>query len=113
MIAIRQTDQMDVYLRACDLYLTKPGGLSSTEAAVIGVPLVHLPPIPGCEKENAHFFSTLGMSRGLKLKTIELPQLISFMEDKTKCEKMKEKQHEIICNDAASRICDFMNKMIH
>ena len=103
---------MDVYLRACDLYLTKPGGLSSTEAAVIGTPLVHLPPIPGCETGNVRFFSSLGMSRRIKLRAAEIPGIISFMEDKSECGKMKNKQHEIVHKEAASRICDFVDEMI-
>lgn len=59
---LHSTDQMPLYLRACDLYLTKPGGLSSTEAAVAGVALAHLPPIPGCETHNARFFAQRGLS---------------------------------------------------
>lgn len=59
---LHTTDQMPLYLRACDLYLTKPGGLSSTEAAVSGVALAHLSPIPGCETRNARFFAHLGLT---------------------------------------------------
>ena len=47
---------------ACDVLLTKPGGLTSTEAAVHTIPLVHTTPIPGCETENAAFFEKHGMS---------------------------------------------------
>lgn len=36
------TDDMAGYMKAADLFVTKPGGLSSTEAAVCGVPLVHV-----------------------------------------------------------------------
>ena len=35
------------YMAACDVFITKPGGLSSTEAAVAGIPLIHISPIPG------------------------------------------------------------------
>lgn len=59
---LHSTDQMPLYLRSCDLYLTKPGGLSSTEAAVSGVALAHLAPIPGCETRNAKFFARLGLT---------------------------------------------------
>ena len=52
---IGSTDQMATYMRACDVLYSKPGGLSSTEAAVIGIPLIHLTPIPGCETRNRIF----------------------------------------------------------
>lgn len=56
------TEQVALYMDACNVVLTKPGGLSSTEAAVKNVPFVHTAPIPGCETENARFFGRLGLS---------------------------------------------------
>ena len=50
------------YMAAADVLFTKPGGLSSTEAAVRRVPLVHTDPIPGCETKNRAFFVSRGMS---------------------------------------------------
>lgn len=41
---------------------TKPGGLTSTEAAAKRIPLVHTAPIPGCENKNAEFFVSHGLS---------------------------------------------------
>lgn len=50
------TDQVSLYMDASDILLSKPGGLSSTEALVKCIPLIHTSPIPGCESENAEFF---------------------------------------------------------
>ena len=50
------TKQMPLYMSACDLMFSKPGGLTSTEAAVANIPLVHTKPIPGCETKNLRFF---------------------------------------------------------
>ncbi len=61
--AVSFTDQVPLYMAACDVMLTKPGGLTSTEAAVFSVPLIHTDPIPGCETRNAAFFQGHGMSR--------------------------------------------------
>lgn len=51
------TDKVNDYMAAADVLMTKPGGLSSTEALVRGIPLIHTSPIPGCETENAEFFT--------------------------------------------------------
>lgn len=56
------TRQVHLYMKASDVVLSKAGGLSSTEAAVAGVPLIHLKTIPGCESYNAKFFSRRGLS---------------------------------------------------
>lgn len=57
LILLGFTDQVHVYMSACDLLLTKPGGLSTTEAFVCGIPIIHTSPIPGCETENTQFFT--------------------------------------------------------
>ena len=54
------SEQVHVFIDACDIMLTKPGGLSSTEAAVKNVAVVHTEPISGCEKQNARFFPKMG-----------------------------------------------------
>ena len=56
------TDQVCTYMDAADLIVTKPGGLSTTEAAVVNVPIVLSAPIPGCETANAQFFRERGMA---------------------------------------------------
>ena len=60
------TDQVAEYMAACDVIFTKPGGLSSTEAAISHIPIVHTNPIPGCENCNLEFFQSRGMSIGRK-----------------------------------------------
>ena len=49
-------------MHAADVLLSKAGGISSAEAAVVNVPLVHTMMIPGVETQNAEFFQSLGMS---------------------------------------------------
>ncbi len=60
------TDQVAEYMEACDVIFTKPGGLSSTEAAVSRIPMIHTNPIPGCENRNLAFFEERHMSVGRK-----------------------------------------------
>lgn len=99
---LRSTDQMALYLRACDLYLTKPGGLSSTEAAVAGVPLVHLPPIPGCETRNARFFA----QRGLSIPQKELDRAALLASEAVR------RQREDIPPGAAGRVCALAQDLV-
>jgi len=49
------TEQMHEYMRAADLVITKPGGLTSSEALVSGLPLVIVNPIPGQETRNSDY----------------------------------------------------------
>ncbi|MCU6747281.1 glycosyl transferase [Faecalicatena acetigenes] len=56
------TEHISAYMDASDVLFTKPGGLTSTEAAVKEIPIVHTRPIPGCETRNLEFFTAHGLS---------------------------------------------------
>lgn len=50
---IGYTNRMHALLAGADLLVGKPGGLTSTEARAVGVPMLLLRPIPGQEERNA------------------------------------------------------------
>jgi processive 1,2-diacylglycerol beta-glucosyltransferase len=62
VVPVSFTDNVSQYMRAADVLLSKAGGISSSEAAVVCVPLVHTMMIPGVETRNAEFFAKHGMS---------------------------------------------------
>lgn len=51
---IGYTDSMHDYLRMADVFVGKPGGLSTSECLVAGVPMVIWDPIPGQELHNSY-----------------------------------------------------------
>ena len=48
-------DNMPDLMSAADMLITKPGGLSTTEALALGLPLLIVQPLPGQETKNAQF----------------------------------------------------------
>ena len=60
------TDKVAEFMSASDLVITKPGGLTSTEALVSDLPIVAINPIPGQESENAEFLESNGAAIWLK-----------------------------------------------
>lgn len=104
------TDQMPLYLKACDVIFTKPGGLTSTEAAVCGIPIVHIKPIPGCETENRKFFRKLGMSISGKTVLGQAVNGIRLLNDQTKAQNMILAQKREINPDASEKLYYFLKK---
>lgn len=51
---------ISMLMDSADLYLTKPGGISTTEAAVKGLPMVLVNAVGGCEEPNLKFFTEHG-----------------------------------------------------
>ena len=53
-------DNIDELMDVSDLFVTKPGGLSCTEAMTKGLPMVLVAPIPGQEARNAKIIEKFG-----------------------------------------------------
>lgn len=62
LTVVGYTTRMSLYMDAATLYLTKPGGLSSTEAVTKRLPLVLIHAVPGCETRNLDFFRERGLA---------------------------------------------------
>ena len=54
---------MPLLMDSADLYLTKPGGLSTTEAYVKNLPMVCIDAVAGCEEYNCRFFMKKGVAK--------------------------------------------------
>lgn len=50
------------YMAAADLIVTKPGGLTSSEAIAMRLPMVLYRPLPGQEEDNAEFLTQAGVA---------------------------------------------------
>jgi len=49
------------YMRAADVLVSKPGGLTSSEALAAGLPIVMLRPLPGQEERNTRYLEDRGV----------------------------------------------------
>ncbi|MFZ5800774.1 MAG: MGDG synthase family glycosyltransferase [Candidatus Omnitrophota bacterium] len=56
------TDKVDELMSAADLVITKPGGLTISEALIKGVPMIFISSIPGQETQNAALMVKYGVA---------------------------------------------------
>ena len=102
-------------MAAADVLFTKPGGLTTTEAAVKGIPIVHTRPIPGCETKNLAFYT----ERGLSLTSQKLHGQIlagrKLMSNDELRHSMCTAQHTVIPPNAAEKtyqlLCQLLLRM--
>lgn len=106
------TAQMPLFMKACDVIYTKPGGLTSTEAAVSQIPLIHTSPIPGCETLNRDFFQKRGMSFSAKTVSGQASAGSYLMKNSSARIRMQNCQALYIDDQAAKRIYDFIEKIL-
>ena len=104
------TTEVNKYMASADVILTKPGGLTSTEAAAMRVPLVHTEPIPGCETCNSVFFSERGISVTAVNAKQAAEKAIMLCREQTARLDMKNAQQQHIDPFAVSKICSYVKK---
>lgn len=60
LMVIGFTPHMHDYMQAADIFITKPGGLSTTEGVFSRTPLVLINAVPGVETRNMEFMKAAG-----------------------------------------------------
>jgi len=53
-------DNISLYMDSADVYITKPGGISTTEAMIKQLPMIIVDAIGGCEEYNLRYFQNNG-----------------------------------------------------
>ena len=83
------TDQMDELMAAADLVVSKPGGLTTSEALARGAAMAIVNPIPGQESRNSDFLLENGAA--IKINNIAtLPhKLTQLLDDPARLARMK------------------------
>lgn len=104
--------RIPLFLRACDVVITKPGGLTSTEAAVVGTPIVFSNAIPGCETKNQNFFLQNGLAFGPQSVWAQSQAARILATNKEVSDQMLEAQRLTICPNAAEKICQLIERMV-
>lgn len=87
--AVGFTDEVPALMACADLAITKPGGLSTSECLVMGLPMLLVSPIPGQEERNA----TLLLQEGVALRaddpaTLQY-RLTKLLEDRDMLSRMR------------------------
>ena len=85
-------DNVDVFMDACDCMITKPGGLTTSEALAKKIPLIINNPIPGQEDRNVEFL----LNAGVAVKASK-----TFPLDEAVYEMLINNERRILCKQAA------------
>lgn len=83
------------YMDAADLIVTKPGGLSSTEAANKHLPMVFMHTVGGCEDHNFKLFLRMGYAVGSKKTSEVLEMTEALLRDPARLRQMEQR----LCQD--------------
>ena len=106
-------DNIHEYMKAADLLVTKPGGMTVAEAVAVGLPMVITSPIPGQETRNTRYLLKKGV--GVRAKTEnELPEIIErLLTDNDARARMSEVSLKLAAPDAADRAAKKIHQFLY
>lgn len=82
-------ERVDELFRVASCMVTKPGGITLSEAAAVGVPVILFKPVPGQEKENALFFEENEAAVVVNRSEEVYETVSSLLKDDKKLKRMK------------------------
>lgn len=106
------TDEVEKYMHASDLIVTKPGGLTVSEALACNLPMAVFNAIPGQEEDNANFLKANDM--GVKIdKNTDFPKFISnLIKEKHQLDAMRKSCEKFDKSDSSKNIVELAKKLI-
>lgn len=104
--ALGYVEQIDELFRVTDCMITKPGGITLTEATAIGVPVILYKPVPGQEKENALFFEDYGAAIVINRHEDILESVTNLLQDEEKLETMKQNMKKLHLKQSSQTILE-------
>lgn len=105
------TEEVPKYMHISDLIVTKPGGLTVSEAIASTLPIAAYKPIPGQEEQNVEFLTSKHMALRL-IKGKECTNTITeLLTDDTILEDMKTSIKQYSKGNSSAKIYDLLKKL--
>lgn len=102
------TDQVDIMMDAADCIITKPGGITSSEALAKGLPMIMVNPIPGHEQRNAEFMLNNGIAL-YATKSFPVDEAVfSLFKNNERLDELKQTIELFGRRNAAQNLCEFL-----
>ncbi len=105
------TEEIPKYMHISDMIVTKPGGLTVSEAIASGLPIAAYKPIPGQEEQNVQFLVSKNMAVRL-IKGKECTDMITFLlNNKTFLADMRKSIRSFAKGNASASTYELIKKL--
>lgn len=112
VLVLGQTRAVHRLMDAADVLISKPGGLTTSEALAKGLPMVMIQPIPGQEERNAQFL----LRHGAAVRAETLDELVrtvdKWLTDRPSLERVRENGLRLARPTAARDAADAIVRLI-
>lgn len=106
------TTEVEKYMKASNLIVTKPGGLTVSEALACNIPLAVFDAIPGQEEDNAQFLMNHGMAVRIGKGDSCAKSIQLLLQDEAKLRQMKESCEKFDKSRSVPNMLDLINRLL-
>ncbi|RDW16958.1 diglucosyl diacylglycerol synthase [Oceanobacillus arenosus] len=106
------TNKMDELMKIATVMITKPGGITLSEALAVQVPLILYRSVPGQERENAIFFEQKGASLNVSNPDKLIEVITNVITDEELQQKMKHQMKFLYHANASEVIYENVSEII-
>ncbi len=104
-------NNVEIMMSASDCILTKPGGLTVSEALAKNLPMILVNPIPGHEERNVEFLLNNGIALQVT-KTFPVDEAVYHLFQNTpRLASIRQTMRAVAHPDATERLCSFILEM--
>ena len=104
-------DNVDVFMDACDCIITKPGGLTTSEALAKQIPMLINNPIPGQEDRNVEFLLNAGAAIKISSTTPIDEAVYQLFLDDERTKNMKASMKLLAKPNATADLVEFVKNL--
>lgn len=101
-------DNVDVLMDSCDCIVTKPGGLSTSEALAKELPIIMLDPIPGQEDRNKEFMLNNGIALNISQSFGVEEAIYQLKNFDYRIKMLKENMKHVKKPNSTKELCEFL-----
>lgn len=109
---IKFTNEVHRYMNLADVLITKPGGLTVSEALAANLPLITFDAIPGQEEANAKFLLEHGMSISIGRGDNCTEAIEALIKDKNKLREIKENCMTFDKSNSTNELLELIRKLM-
>lgn len=102
------TNKVPELMSIANLVITKPGGLTTSESLISGLPMLIINPLPGQEEQNAEFLEKNKIGIWLKKNDNIKETLENFINNDTQLNEFHNNALKLAKKDSTKNICEIL-----
>lgn len=113
ILILSYTDRINELMDVSDLLITKPGGMTVSEALVKGLPIFIISPVPGQEEGNASFLIRSGVANKIENSQDLMSVLSQVANDPIRLECMRSSSKLLGKPNSADDIAALLDRLVN